>query len=128
MMARLLYWPASSRGGGTGRRARLKIWWERSRVGSIPTLGTNKSRGYSDVALLIFVPVFLLCQICATVIHNTRLGELLGVLREVFGREMRVTPDHLRHLEDATTTQRNQHILAWMSSHGGWGIRSPTDS
>lgn len=29
------------RGGGTGRRARLKIWWWQHRVGSIPTLGTN---------------------------------------------------------------------------------------
>jgi hypothetical protein len=28
-----------SRGGGTGRRARLKIWWWQHRVGSIPTLG-----------------------------------------------------------------------------------------
>src|SRR3989344_9513286 len=70
-----------SRGGGTGRRARLKIWWWKHRVGSIPTLGTNKSRGYSDVALLIFGSVFSLCQICATFIQNTWLRELLSILR-----------------------------------------------
>ena len=29
------------RGGETGRRARLKIWWWQHRVGSSPTLGTN---------------------------------------------------------------------------------------
>ena len=32
--------PSQCRGGGTGRRARLKIWWGQLRVGSIPTLGT----------------------------------------------------------------------------------------
>ena len=52
----------------------LKIWWWRHRVGSIPTLGTHKSRGYSDVALLIFRPVFSLCQICTTVLHGARHG------------------------------------------------------
>ena len=32
------------RGGETGRRARLKIWWGQPRVGSSPTLGTNPSK------------------------------------------------------------------------------------
>ena len=34
--------PLKCRGGGTGRRAGLKIRWWRHRVGSIPTLGTNR--------------------------------------------------------------------------------------
>jgi len=33
------------------------------------------------VALLIFGPVFCLCQICATFIQNTWLRELLSILR-----------------------------------------------
>ena len=32
---------SSGRGGGTGRRARLKIWWERSRESSSLSPGTN---------------------------------------------------------------------------------------
>jgi hypothetical protein len=40
----------------------LKIWWWQHRVGSIPTLGTIKSRGYSDVALLIFGLVVSMCR------------------------------------------------------------------
>src|SRR5919204_5513744 len=35
-----LQWPCARRSGGTGRRARLKIWWPSGRVGSIPTFGT----------------------------------------------------------------------------------------
>ncbi len=30
------------RDGGTGRRARFKIWWWQHRVGSSPTLGTKQ--------------------------------------------------------------------------------------
>ena len=60
MMARLLYWPASSRGGGTGRRTRLKIWWERSRVGSIPALGTNQMKGLQRCGPFDFWSRFLL--------------------------------------------------------------------
>jgi hypothetical protein len=32
---------ACGRDGGTGRRARLKIWWALARVGSIPSPGTT---------------------------------------------------------------------------------------
>src|SRR3990172_706269 len=56
MMARLLYWRASSRGGGTGRRARLKIWWWRHLVGSIPTLGTNPIKGLQRCGPFFIVP------------------------------------------------------------------------
>ena len=31
------------RGGGTGRRASLRSWWEKSHAGSNPALGTKKS-------------------------------------------------------------------------------------
>ncbi len=37
---RLIYCRLPCRGGGTGRRAGLKIRWWQHRVGSIPTLGT----------------------------------------------------------------------------------------
>ena len=45
-----------------------------------------QSRTYSDAGLQIFRSVVSLCLICATLVHDTRLGELLGVLREVLGR------------------------------------------
>ncbi len=38
-----------SRGGETGRHARLKIWWALARAGSIPALGTSRKCGSSSV-------------------------------------------------------------------------------
>ncbi len=38
-----------SRGGETGRHARLKIWWALARAGSIPALGTTHKCGSSSV-------------------------------------------------------------------------------
>ena len=35
----------SSRCGGIGRRARLKIWYSKECVGSTPSIGTMKNKG-----------------------------------------------------------------------------------
>jgi len=48
-----------------------------------------------------FRPETSLCQFCATVIHNTRLGKPLGVLRQMLRREMSITSDHIRRLPAA---------------------------
>ena len=56
------------RDGGTGRRARLKIWWWKHRVGSIPTLGTN------------FYKLMILKK------HLKELGDLLGEGHRRFGK------------------------------------------
>ena len=67
-----------------------------------------KSKGYSDVALLIFGSVFSLYQICTTVLHDAGLRKLLSVLRKMFGRKMRVTPDHLCRLPSTKLLQHMQ--------------------
>ncbi len=44
------------RSGGIGRHARLKIWWEQSRVGSSPTFGTIADNLFQLVSyFLIFI-------------------------------------------------------------------------
>ena len=45
----MIYKQTRSRGGETGRHARLKIWWALARAGSIPALGTTHKCGSSSV-------------------------------------------------------------------------------
>ncbi len=51
------------RSGGIGRHARLKIWWEQSRVGSSPTFGTIADNLFQSAFYFLFKIV--LCQINA---------------------------------------------------------------
>ena len=89
---------ASSRGGETGRHARLKIWWALARVGSSPTLGTmqktesgERKTGFSLVSRFwyqsLFYSRFLIRGSSSVVEHNLAKVGVAGstpVSRSIF--------------------------------------------